>query len=203
MLSNRTKESARTLWVLFASAPLSRRPCFWPAMVRPNQQVVGRRIRRPRPILLCISLFRAVAEIPYHRHRGRPKPGPTTQNKSCELGLKARTTCFVPTSNNNPTKVSEMHFDLAASFQEKASFLGSGHQILESIQKNSPIFGSAHQILHSIQKNTFFLEVYAIYSLQSLYRYHFKDCQPFCLQTLQSDFYRRLLISMVYSLQKS
>jgi hypothetical protein len=29
---------------------------------------------------------------------GRPKPGPPTQSKPCELGLKARTTCFVPTS---------------------------------------------------------------------------------------------------------
>lgn len=53
---------------------------------------------------------------------------------------------FVPTSNNNPTKVSEMHFDLAASFQKKASFLGSGHQILESIQKNSPFLGSIHHL---------------------------------------------------------
>ena len=26
------------------------------------------------------------------------------------------------------------------------------------------------------------------------YRYHFKDCHPSCLQTLQSDFFRRLLI---------
>ena len=30
-------------------------------------------------------------------HRGRPKPGTTTQSKPRELGLKARTTCFVPT----------------------------------------------------------------------------------------------------------
>ena len=101
--------------------------------------------------------FHNGSAILHSRHPGRPKQGPTTQNKPCELGLKARTTCFVPTSNNNPTKVSEMHFDLAASFQEKATFLGSGHQILESIQKNSPISGSAHQILHSIQKNSPFL----------------------------------------------
>ena len=146
MLSNRTKESARTLWVLFASAPLSRRPCFLPAMVRLNQQVVGRSIRRSRPILLCISLFRAVAEIPYHRHRGRPKPGPTTQNKPREPLGRARPACFVPTSNNNPTKVSEMHFDLAASFQEKAPFLGSAHQILHGIQKNSPFLGSIRHL---------------------------------------------------------
>ena len=32
------------------------------------------------------------------RHRGRPKLGPPTQSKQRELGLKARTTYFVPTS---------------------------------------------------------------------------------------------------------
>ena len=31
-------------------------------------------------------------------HRGRPKLGPPTQSKQRELGLKARTTYFVPTS---------------------------------------------------------------------------------------------------------
>ena len=30
----RTKPPARTLWVSFALEALSRRPCFWPAMVR-------------------------------------------------------------------------------------------------------------------------------------------------------------------------
>ena len=39
-----------------------------------------------------------------------------------------------------------MHLDLAASFQEKAPFLGSAHQILHSIQKNSPFLGSIRHL---------------------------------------------------------
>ena len=35
-LCNRTKQSVRTLWGLFALTALSRRPCFRPAMVRPK-----------------------------------------------------------------------------------------------------------------------------------------------------------------------
>ena len=34
MLCIRTKQSVRTLWGLFALTALSRRPCFWPVMVR-------------------------------------------------------------------------------------------------------------------------------------------------------------------------
>ena len=56
--------------------------------------------------------------IHIQRHRVRPEPGPNTQNKPRELGLKARTACFVPTSDVNLSKVSEVLFDLAASFQE-------------------------------------------------------------------------------------
>ena len=55
--------------------------------------------------------------------------------------LSNRTTCFVPTSNNNPTKVSEMHFDLAASFQEKAPFLGSAHHLQSPILIQVPFQG--------------------------------------------------------------
>ena len=40
-------------------------------------------------------------------HRGRPKLGPPTQSKPCELGLKARTTCFVPTSAGIPAILAE------------------------------------------------------------------------------------------------
>ena len=40
-------------------------------------------------------------------HRGRLKPGPTTQSKPRELGLKARTTCFVPTSAGIPAILAE------------------------------------------------------------------------------------------------
>ena len=39
-----------------------------------------------------------------------------------------------------------MHFDLAGSFQEKASFLGSAHQILHGIHKNSPFLGSIRHL---------------------------------------------------------
>ena len=35
-------------------------------------------------------LFHNGSTILHRRHRGRPKLGPTTQSKSCELGLKAR-----------------------------------------------------------------------------------------------------------------
>ena len=40
-------------------------------------------------------------------HRGRPKLGPPTQSKQRELGLKDRTTCFVPTSAGIPAILAE------------------------------------------------------------------------------------------------
>ena len=40
-------------------------------------------------------------------HRGRPKLGPPTQSKPCELGLKARAACFVPTSAGIPAILAE------------------------------------------------------------------------------------------------
>ena len=40
-------------------------------------------------------------------HRGRPKLGPPTQSKPRELGLKARTTCFVPTPAGIPAILAE------------------------------------------------------------------------------------------------
>ena len=99
---------------------------------------------------------------------------PTTQSKSCELGLKARTTCLVPTSDGNPAKASEVPFVFAVSFQEKdpylgrahqnldnfqniGTFLGSAHQNPASFQEKAPFSGSAHQIAHCIQENSLFL----------------------------------------------
>ncbi len=133
MLSNRTKESARTLWVLRVGSFES-----------PVLLLAGDRAPEPAS--------------------GRPKPGPTTQNKPCELGLKARTTCFVLTSNKNPTKVSEMHFDLDAGFQEKAPFLGSAHQIVHSIQKNRPFLGSIHHLQSPILIQVLFQVIRMIFT---------------------------------------
>ena len=82
---NRAKQSVRTLRVLFALAALSRRPLLWPATV--------------------LRILNS----------GRPKPGPTTQNKSRELDPKGS-------------------HDLLCAYlepcvQEKSCFLGSSVQL--------------------------------------------------------------------------
>ena len=50
--------------------------------------MVGRRIRRPRSMLLPYLYPVQLAALPARRHRVRPEPGPNTQNKPRELDPK-------------------------------------------------------------------------------------------------------------------
>ena len=85
---NRTKQPARTLRVSFALVALSRRPWLWPVTVR-------RRLNSGRPAyssttsyFIFISILHMSKADSYKRQRGRPKPGPTAQNKPRELDPK-------------------------------------------------------------------------------------------------------------------
>ena len=85
---NRTKQPARTLRASFALVALSRRPWLWPVTVR-------RRLNSGRPAyspttsyFIFISILHMSKADSYKRQRGRPKPGPTAQNKPSELDPK-------------------------------------------------------------------------------------------------------------------
>ena len=80
----------------------------------------------------------------------------------------------------SPSRVRERHF-YAWKFIE---FYKNRNKFLGSI-----IYSKCSAIAQTRQKCR-----RPIYRLQSLYRYHFKDCHPSCLQTLHNDFFRRLLI---------
>ena len=112
--------------------------------------------------------------------RGWPKPGPTAQSKPRELGLKARTTCFVPPSTTSPTTPPESQSLQTPLFKDRACYF-----CLQSLQR--PLFKdwSHYFCLQSLQR-PLFKEWACYFCLQSLQSPLFKDwSRYFCLQSLQ------------------
>ena len=117
--------------------------------------------------------------------RGRPKPGPTAQSKPRELGLKARTTCFVPPSTISPTTPPKSQSLQRLLFKDWARYF-----CLQSLQRLLLKDCACSFCLQSLP-SPLFKDCACYFCLQSLQSPLFKDwSRSFCLQSLQRPLFK-------------